>query len=99
MKPATACENLSDIRAACDEIDREIVRLLGTRMPYVREAVRFKQSEQDIRQPDKMPTFMRARRDWAQAESLDPGFVEHLYQVLVDHSFDVQLALWQRRAK
>jgi isochorismate pyruvate lyase len=95
MKEPEACENLQDVRDACDAIDREIVALLGKRMPYVRTAVRFKRSETDIMQPDKMPAFMRERREWAADEGLDPNFVEHLYQVLVDHSFQVQLALWR----
>jgi isochorismate pyruvate lyase len=96
MKKPVECENLADIREACDSIDREILRLLGKRMPYVNEAVRFKTSEHDIRHPDKMPAFMRARREWAQQESLDPDFIEALYQVLVDHSFEVQVRLWQK---
>ena len=95
MKAPEACENLQDVRDACDAIDRDIVALLGKRMPYVRTAVRFKRSEADIMQPDKMPAFMRERREWAAEEKLDPDFVEHLYQVLVDHSFEVQLALWR----
>ena len=95
MKQPEACENLQDVRNACDDIDREIVALLGKRMPYVRTAVRFKRSEADIMQPDKMPAFMRERREWAAAEGLDADFVERLYQVLVDHSFVVQLALWR----
>jgi isochorismate pyruvate lyase len=64
-------------------------------MPYVRTAVRFKRSEADITQPDKMPAFMRERREWAASEGLDPDFVQRLYQVLVDQSFVVQLALWR----
>ena len=95
MKGAEACENLQDVRDACDAIDREIVALLGRRMPYVRTAVRFKRSEADIMQPDKMPAFMRERREWAADEGLDANFVERLYQVLVDHSFQVQMALWR----
>ena len=95
MKKPEACENLQDVREACDDIDRQIVALLGKRMPYVRTAVRFKRGETDITQPDKMPAFMRERRLWAADEGLDADFVERLYQVLVDHSFVVQLALWR----
>ncbi len=95
MKKPEQCENLADIREACDSIDREILRLLGRRMPYVKEAVRFKTSEDSIRHPDKMPSFMKARREWAVEEGIDPAFVEHLYQVLVDHSFEEQLRLWR----
>jgi isochorismate pyruvate lyase len=99
MKQPGECENLADIREACDAIDREILRLLGKRMPYVKEAVRFKTSEEDIRHPDKMPSFMQARREWAVAEGIDPGYVENLYQVLVDHSFEVQAGLWRAGRK
>ena len=95
MKDPEACESLQDVRDACDAIDREILALLGKRMPSVRTAVRFKRGEADIMQPDKMPAFMRERREWAADEGLDADFVERLYQVLVDHSFQVQIALWR----
>jgi isochorismate pyruvate lyase len=72
MKSPEACENLQDVRDACDAIDREIVALLGKRMPYVRTAVRFKRSETDITHPDKMPAFMRQRREWAADEGPRP---------------------------
>lgn len=99
IKPADACESLQDIRDACDAIDREIVALLGKRSPYVLEAVRFKRSEADITQPDKMPAFMRERREWAASEGLDADFVERLYHVLVDRSIVVQLEMWRARAR
>ena len=99
MKTPDACTSLQDIRDAVDAIDRDILKLLGKRMPYVRAAVRFKKSEADIMQPDKMPAFNRQRREWAHGENIDEDFVERLYKVLVEHSFDVQLKLWKAQQR
>ena len=99
IKPADACATLQDVRDACDAIDREIVALLGKRMPYVLKALDFKRDEADIMQPDKIPAFMRERREWAASEGLDADFVQRVYQVLVDRSIEVQLALWRASGK
>ena len=50
-------------------------------------------------QPDKMPAFNRHRREWAHGENIDADFVERLYKVLVEHSFDVQLKLWKAQQR
>lgn len=77
-----------------NEYDHEIIKLLGQRTNYVREALRFKASEDDIRRPGHIPALIEQRRKWARENGVDPDFVAQIYQILVDHSFDVQAAMF-----
>ena len=96
MKKPENCTGIQDIRDAVNEYDRRIIALLGKRTKYVHEAVRFKASERDIRKPGHIPALLRQRRKWAKEHGVDAAFVEKIYRILTDHSFDVQVKLWRR---
>jgi isochorismate pyruvate lyase len=99
MKEPAACTGIQDIRDAVNEYDRQIIELLGKRTRYVHEAVRFKKSENDIRRPGHIPALIEQRRTWAKEYGVDPDFVAKIYQILVDHSFDVQADLFSKGPK
>jgi len=96
MKKPAECTGIQDIRDAVNEYDRRIIALLGERTKYVHEAVRFKQSEADIRTPGHIPALLRQRRKWAEEQGVDADFVEEIYRILTDHSFEVQVKLWKK---
>ena len=95
MKKPEQCTGIQDIRDAVNEYDRQIIALLGERTKYVHEAVRFKKSESDIRAPGHIPALLQQRRKWAEEHGVDADFVEYLYRILTEHSFNVQVKLWK----
>jgi isochorismate pyruvate lyase len=48
MKKPVECTNIDEIRNEIDAIDKQIIELLGKRLKYVTEIVRFKKDEEDI---------------------------------------------------
>lgn len=99
MKKPEECTGIQDIRDAVNEYDRQIIALLGERTKYVYEAVRFKTSESDIRAPGHIPALLQERRKWAKQCGVDADFIEKLYRMLTDHSFDVQVKLWKKERR
>jgi len=95
--PAGDCAGMEQIRAQVNKVDREIVRLLGERLGYVRAAVAFKPDEDSIRNPDHWDAFFAARRKWAEEEGYDPAVIEAMYRALYDYTVKVQLALHARK--
>ncbi|CAA9488841.1 MAG: hypothetical protein AVDCRST_MAG05-1754 [uncultured Rubrobacteraceae bacterium] len=95
MKPPEACESIEDVRGAVDELDREILRLLGTRARYVAAAARFKTDRNSVRAPERQRAMLARRRDWAEEEDLDPGFVEELYERIVSHFVGREMDHWR----
>ena len=95
MRPPEACENLEDVREAIDGLDREILRLLGSRTSYVAAAARFKTNPKGVRAPERQQAMLASRREWAEDEGLDPDFVEGLYRNIVSHFVAREIDHWQ----
>lgn len=92
------CRDMAEIRAAVSELDHEIIRMLGRRLEYVREAVRYKPDEQSIRQPGHWDRFYADRRQWAAEAGYDPDVIEAMYHTLYDFSVELQLELHRAKA-
>jgi isochorismate pyruvate lyase len=85
MKTPESCSTLQDVRDAIDEIDREVVQLLGKRSGFVHAAAAFKTSEESVRAPERFAAMLMTRRQWAEESGLAPDFVELLYRDIVAH--------------
>ncbi len=95
MKPPQACESIEDVRGAIDELDREILRLLGGRARYVVAAAPFKTDGSSVRAPERQRAMLARRRGWAREEDLDPDFVEELYGSIVSHFVGREMDHWR----
>jgi isochorismate pyruvate lyase len=95
VKPPEACEGVDDVRQAIDGLDREILNLLGRRARYVAAAARFKTDRAGVRAPERQRAMLSRRRKWAEAEGLDPDFVENLYRNIVSHFVGREMDRWQ----
>ena len=95
MKPPEACESIEDVRGAIDELDREILRLLGSRARYVAAAAPFKSDGRSVRAPERQRAMLARRREWAEEVDLDPDFVEELYESIVSHFVGREMGHWR----
>lgn len=95
MKKPDECENLGDIRAEIDCLDRQVIALLGQRFAYVKAASKFKTSETSVRAPERFQAMLQQRRTWAEEEGLNPDAIEKLYQDLVNHFIEEEIQHWK----
>jgi isochorismate pyruvate lyase len=98
MKAPGECRDMAEIRAAVSELDHEIIRMLGKRLEYVREAVRYKPDEESIRNPGHWERFYADRRRWGEEAGYDPAVIEAVYRTLYDYTIPFQLDLHRRKA-
>lgn len=96
MKTPDQCENMVDIRAEIDRLDRQVVALLGQRFAYVKAASKFKTSETTVRAPERLQAMLQQRRVWAEEEGLDADVIEKMYQDLVNHFIDEEMKHWKQ---
>ena len=80
---------------AIDDLDREILHLLGSRARYVAAAARFKTDPRGVRAPERQKAMLAKRRAWAEEEGLAPDFVEGLYRNIVSHFVGREMNQWQ----
>lgn len=95
VKEPNACADLSDVRAAVRDIDREIVQLLARRERFVHAAVQFKKSESELRDRTHIPGNIEQRRAWAKEFGANADLVANIYRVIFDHSEVAQRETWR----
>ncbi len=96
MKTPEQCENMADIRAEIDRLDRHVVTLLGQRFAYVKAASKYKSSETTVRAPERFKAMLEQRRIWAEEEGLNADAIEKMYQDLVNHFIDEEMKHWKQ---
>ena len=86
---------LREIRSLIDDLDLELVRLLGRRARLARSAGGIKSSHgHGVRDPIRERTLLAERRRWAEAEGLDPEAVDAVFRRVVRLSREAQDAVW-----
>ncbi|NJR63371.1 MAG: isochorismate lyase [Cyanobacteria bacterium CRU_2_1] len=96
MKTPNQCENMADIRAEIDRLDRQVVALLGQRFAYVKAASKFKTSETTVKAPERFHAMLEQRRVWAKEEGLNADAIEKMYRDLVNHFIDEEMKHWKQ---
>lgn len=94
--PPERCETISGIRTEIDQIDRQIVSLLGQRLQYVKAAAKFKTSPASVQAPERLESMLKQRRNWACEAGLSADMIERLYRDLVSHFIDAEMNHWQQ---
>ena len=89
------CENMLEIRAEIDSIDRNIIALIGKRYQYVKAAAKFKTSETSVKAPERFKAMLIERRAWAEQHGLSPDMVEKLYSDMVNYFISEELKLFK----
>ena len=89
------CTGMEDIRVEIDNMDRDIIAILGKRFEYVKSAAKFKTSETSVRAPERFKSMLEQRRVWASSEGLSPDAIEKMYRDLVNHFIKEEMARWE----
>ena len=95
MKQPTKCQNMEDIRAAIDEIDHQIISLIGKRSSCVYAAAKFKTDKASVKAPDRVKKMLAKRRQWAEKHNIDPDFIESLFSNMVEHFISKEMKNWE----
>ena len=96
MKLPQECETISDIRNEIDNLDQQIIEILGKRFMYVKEIVRFKSNEEDVIARKRYEEVLLKRREWAKIQNLDPETIENIYKTLIQYFIDEQMKLLKK---
>jgi isochorismate pyruvate lyase len=87
MKPPADCRDMTELRAAIDALDGQLVALLVQRAGYIDRAVEIKRSAGlPARIPVRVEEVVAKVVDRAAAEGLDPALVESLWRQLIEWS-------------
>ena len=77
------CKSLEEVRANIDRIDDSIIKLIGERTDYVRQAAKFKTNTGGVKAPDRVEAVIRKVREEAGKYGADADMVEALYREMI----------------
>ena len=76
--------SLEEVRQNIDRIDDQIIRLMGERQSYVRQAARFKKTTDDVKAPSRVEAVIAKIRNLAPQHQLDADIAEAVYRTMID---------------
>jgi isochorismate pyruvate lyase len=99
MKFPYECNSINEIRSEIDNLDKQIIDLLGQRYLYVQEIVNFKSNENDVLAHERYKAVLQERRKWAEENGLNPDVIENAYKILIAYFIDEQMRLLKEKTK
>ena len=84
-------ESLDEVRKSIDAVDREIVRLLGKREGYVRQAARFKKARREVEAKERVEEVVGKARALAQNHEASPEVVEEVYRAMISRFISLEM--------
>jgi isochorismate pyruvate lyase len=93
MNKPEECTCIGDIRSEIDRIDRHIIDLLGERLLFVREIVKYKSNEEEVKAKDRYKEVLKVRKEWAKEKDLDPEVIAEVYKTIIASFINEQLKL------
>jgi len=95
MKDARDCINMTEIRAAIDIIDNQIVELIACRSKYVKEAAKFKKDEKAVKDSNRVQKVINSKRKLAEKHGASPELVEKIYKMMIDFYINEEMTEWK----
>ncbi|WP_129976873.1 chorismate mutase [Rhodococcus sp. Q1] len=87
----TAADELADLRAELDDIDRALLDGVRARLEVCGRVAELKQRHGlDVMQPGRMEVVHRRAQDYAHRHGLSGDFVRSLYTLLIDEACRVE---------
>ncbi|HVD69742.1 MAG TPA: chorismate mutase [Actinomycetota bacterium] len=85
------CQNLDEVRAGIDALDRRIVELLSERSGYIEQAARIKNSAAEIEVPARVEEIVNNVRGLATEYGMSPDIAEDVYRVMVARFIEFEM--------
>ena len=90
-------DTLSEVRAAIDDIDEQLVRLLSARFRAVKRAAELKGAADEARVPWRIEEVAGRVRDAAAPNGFDPDVAERIWRAMMEECIAYeQCALGER---
>ena len=94
MKRPEECQDIDEIRAEIDRLDKGIIQALGERYQYVQAAAKFKKDPLAVQAPERVKAMLDTRREWAEKAGISPDLIESLYKQMVTYFVREEMHRW-----
>lgn len=91
------CNSLEEVRNEVDKLDDQIVELIAARNAYIHQAVRFKQSVEEVKAEERVTKVMERVRHKALALGLSPNLITDLYKKMINAMVELEISEFRDR--
>lgn len=88
-------EQLAAVRVAVDEVDEQIVLLIGRRERLIRIAGTLKEDSGQVRAPGRVERVMEHVRGVAEKKDIDAEIVEKTYRAMIEAFTTLELEVYK----
>jgi isochorismate pyruvate lyase len=99
MKLPNECRSIEEVRQEIDEIDHAIIGLIGKRLSFIQEIIKYKSDVDEVYSKKRHLAVINERRKFAANLHLDPDVIESVYRILMDYFIKEQLELFRNKQK
>ncbi len=86
------CKTLQEVREEIDKIDDQLVELIAERNSYIHQAVRFKNSIDEIKDDERVELVKQRARAKAIELDLSPNLISELFTKMIDEMVESEIA-------
>lgn len=91
------CNSLEEVRVEIDKIDEQIVEFMAKRNAYIHQAVRFKQSVEEVKAKSRVDEVIQNVRKKALSLGMSPNMVTDIYKKMIDEMVEFEIEEFRNR--
>ena len=91
------CKDLNEVRENIDRIDNQIVKLIAERSYYVKQAVNFKKTTDDVKAPKRVELIIEKVRKLAEDNNVNPNIIEVVYRNMINSFINLELEEYNKK--
>ena len=95
--PASRCQNMTELRAEIDRLDRTLVALLADRQTYIERAAEIKTSRSVVHDQARIDDVVAKILAAAKEAGLSPAIAEPVWRTLVDRCIAHEFEMFDRK--
>ena len=95
-RPPEQCQDMAQVRAGVDALDRELVALLAVRQRYMDAAARLKPSRDRVHDAARIEDVIAKVKACAREAGLSEAIAEPVWRTLIDRCIAHELEQWDR---
>ncbi len=99
LKQPESCVDMAQLRAAIDDLDQRLVRLLALRQGYIERAAMLKTDRGTIRDEARIEAVVENVLEEAKRAGLSAAIAEAVWRVLIERSIAHEFARFDAKGK